>query len=113
MDKSALEALLDNVNVESMVEMPVPADVHRRLPLTDAAAATVLAGRAALRAILARTDPRLFVVVGPCSIHDPAAALDYARRLHALAGKVSRTMLLVMRVYFEKPRTSVGWKPII
>ncbi|HEY5633745.1 MAG TPA: 3-deoxy-7-phosphoheptulonate synthase, partial [Burkholderiaceae bacterium] len=113
MDKSALEALLDNVNVESMVEMPVPADVHRRLPLTDEAAATVLRGRAALRAILARTDPRLFVVVGPCSIHDPAAALDYARRLHALAGEVCGTMLLVMRVYFEKPRTSVGWKGFV
>ena len=113
MTKTALEALVDNVNVESLVEMPAPADVHERLPLTDRAAATVLGGRNALRAILARTDPRLFVVVGPCSIHDPAAALDYARRLNALAAKVSTTMLLVMRVYFEKPRTSVGWKGFV
>ena len=58
-------------------------------------------------------DPRLFVVVGPCSIHDPAAAREYAQRLRELAGKVDKTMLLVMRVYFEKPRTTVGWKGLI
>jgi 3-deoxy-7-phosphoheptulonate synthase len=109
-NRSPLETLLDNVNVEQMTEIPSPEEVHERIPLTDTAAATVLAGRNALRAILERKDPRLFVVVGPCSIHDPQAALDYARRLKGLADEVGDTLVLVMRVYFEKPRTSVGWK---
>ena len=102
--------LLDNVNVASMIEIPSPQDVQDRLVLTATAAQTVLDGRAALRAILDREDPRLFVVVGPCSIHDPDAALEYAGRLARLAADVRDTMVLVMRVYFEKPRTSVGWK---
>ena len=113
LSESPLEALLDNVNVEQMTEMPSPAEVHRRLPLTDAAARTVLDGRAALRDILERRDPRLFVVVGPCSIHDPVAALEYARRLRDLADTVAESMVMVMRVYFEKPRTSVGWKGFV
>ena len=108
--RTPLEALLDNVNVESMVEIPSPQEVQERLPLTERAAESVLAGRNAVRAILERKDPRLFVVVGPCSIHDPKAALDYARRLHRLAAEVRETLVLVMRVYFEKPRTTVGWK---
>jgi 3-deoxy-7-phosphoheptulonate synthase len=111
--RSRLEPLLDNVNVEAMVEIPSPGDVQERLPLTDAAARTVLEGRKAIRAILDRRDPRLFVVAGPCSIHDPKAALEYARRLRALAEEVSETLVLVMRVYFEKPRTAVGWKGFI
>ena len=110
---SPLEALLDNVNVEAMSEMPSPAQVHARLPLTESSARTVLAGRAALREILDRKDSRLFVVVGPCSIHDPVAAIDYAKRLKALADYISDTIVVVMRVYFEKPRTSVGWKGYI
>ncbi len=111
--RSSLEALLDNVNVEAMAEIPSPAEVQERLPLSDAAAQTVLAGRKAIRAILDRADPRLFVVVGPCSIHDPVGALDYARRLRRLADEVRGTLVLVMRVYFEKPRTSVGWKGFV
>jgi 3-deoxy-7-phosphoheptulonate synthase len=111
--RTPLEALLDNVNVSSMEEIASPQDVQERLPLTEAAAHTVLAGRQALRAILERGDPRLFIVVGPCSIHDPKAALDYARRLRGLAVEVRDTMVLVMRVYFEKPRTSLGWKGFI
>ena len=107
------EALLDNVNVETMSELPSPEQVYDRLPLTEEAAATVLAGREAIRRILERRDPRLFVVVGPCSIHDPAAALDYARRLKRLAEEVRETLVLVMRVYFEKPRTATGWKGFI
>ena len=110
---SPLEARLDNVNVEQMAEMPSPDDISARIPLTEPAAQTVLAGRDALRAILDRRDPRLFVVVGPCSIHDPAAALEYARRLKRLADEVSDTLVLVMRVYFEKPRTSAGWKGFV
>src|SRR3954471_23736333 len=110
MNRTPLEALLDNVNVSSMEEIASPQEVQERLPLTEVAARTVLGGRQALRAILERSDPRLFVVVGPCSIHDPKAALEYAGRLRRLADEVRETMVLVMRVYFEKPRTSVGWK---
>ncbi|TAK42812.1 MAG: 3-deoxy-7-phosphoheptulonate synthase [Betaproteobacteria bacterium] len=108
-----LSALLDNVNVEAMEEMPSPAEVEARVPLTEGAARTVLAGRNAVRAILDRKDARRFVVVGPCSIHDPAAALDYAERLRRLADEVRETLALVMRVYFEKPRTATGWKGFI
>src|SRR5580765_8045876 len=111
--RTPLEALVDNLNVEAMAEIPSPQDVQERLPLTERAAQTVLAGRNAVRATLERKDPRLFVVVGPCSVHDPAAALDYAARLRRLADEVADTLVLVMRVYFEKPRTSVGWKGFI
>jgi len=109
----ALELLLDNVNVAEMADIPSPAEVKARLPLSGTAAQTVLAGRARLRDILDRKDPRLFVVVGPCSIHDAQAALEYARRLKVLAAELEDTLVLVMRVYFEKPRTSVGWKGYI
>ena len=111
--RSPLETLLDNVNGERMTEIPSPEEVQERIPLTDSAAETVLAGRNALRAILDRKAPRLVGVVGPCSIHDPDAPLDYARRLKRLAGEVRDTLVLVMRVYFEKPRTVVGWKGFV
>ncbi|NMG67416.1 3-deoxy-7-phosphoheptulonate synthase [Azoarcus indigens] len=106
-------AQTENLNIAAVDHMPSPEEIKAAVPLTDRAAAAVLAGRQALADILDRKDPRLFVVVGPCSIHDPAAGLDYARRLKALADEVSETMLLVMRVYFEKPRTSTGWKGFI
>ncbi|QID17978.1 3-deoxy-7-phosphoheptulonate synthase [Nitrogeniibacter mangrovi] len=106
-------AQTENLNIIAQDDMPSPGDIKAQLPLTDTAAATVLAGRRAVQAILDREDPRLFVVVGPCSIHDPVAGLDYARRLKALADEVSDTLLLIMRVYFEKPRTSTGWKGYI
>jgi 3-deoxy-7-phosphoheptulonate synthase len=93
--------------------MPPPAQVKRELPLAESGAETVHRGRAQLARILDRLDPRLFVVVGPCSIHDPRAALEYARRLRALADEVADVLLLVMRVYFEKPRTATGWKGFI
>ncbi len=73
----------------------------------------MLEGRATLEAILDRRDPRRFVIVGPCSIHDPVAGLDYAHRLQRLADEVADTLVLVMRVYFEKPRTTTGWKGYI
>jgi len=103
----------ENLNIEAFDPMPTPEEIHARVPMTEAAAKSVLAGRRAIAAILDRIDPRLFVVVGPCSIHDPIAGLDYARRLKALADEVADTMVLVMRVYFEKPRTSTGWKGYI
>lgn len=103
----------DNLNVVGLDDMPPPAQVKQELPLGDAGAETVHHGRAQLARILDRQDTRLFVVVGPCSIHDPAAALDYAQRLRALADEVADVLLLVMRVYFEKPRTATGWKGFI
>ncbi len=104
---------IENINVSSFDAMPSPEELHARLPLSDAAGDAVTQGREALKNILDRQDPRLFVVVGPCSIHDPVAGLDYARRLKALQEEVSDTLLLVMRVYFEKPRTTTGWKGYI
>ena len=104
---------IENVNVTSFDPMPTPEDLHARLPLSDRAGEVVLQGREAMRAILDRKDPRLLVVVGPCSIHDPVGGLDYARRLKALQAEVADTLLLVMRVYFEKPRTTTGWKGYI
>ena len=103
----------ENLNIEAFDAMPTPEEIHARVPLTEAAEKSVVAGRRAIEAILDRKDARLCVVVGPCSIHDPVAGLDYARRLKALADAVADTMLLVMRVYFEKPRTATGWKGFI
>jgi 3-deoxy-7-phosphoheptulonate synthase len=104
---------LQNVNVASSDLLATPEEVKRRLPLTARAADTVLRLRETLRAILERRDPRLFVVVGPCSIHDVVAAREYADRLKRLADQVAPTLFLIMRVYFEKPRTTVGWKGLI
>ena len=104
---------LQNVNVVSSELLATPEEVKRRLPLTSRAAETVFKFREIVRAILERRDRRLFVVVGPCSIHDVAAAREYANRLKELASRVEATMVLIMRVYFEKPRTTVGWKGLI
>jgi 3-deoxy-7-phosphoheptulonate synthase len=90
-----------------------PALLRDDLPLVDDAARVVVNGRDAVSAILSGRDDRLLVVVGPCSVHDPAAALDYATRLAALAREVEDRLLIVMRVYFEKPRTTLGWKGLI
>src|SRR5574343_1082406 len=104
---------IENINVTSFAPMPTPEALHSKLPMSDLASDTVMKGREALRNIIDRKDKRLFVVVGPCSIHDPVAGLDYARRLKALQAEVADTMLLVMRVDFEKPRTTTGWKGYI
>ncbi|WP_242393515.1 3-deoxy-7-phosphoheptulonate synthase [Anaeromyxobacter oryzisoli] len=103
----------ENLNVVAFDLMPSPEELKARAPLSDAAARTVVQSRRTLEAILDGRDPRLFVVVGPCSMHDPVAGLDYARRLRALSDEVKDTLHLVMRVYFEKPRTSLGWKGFI
>lgn len=103
----------ENLNIAAFEAMPPPDEIIARVPLSEAAAQTVVAGRRALADILERKDPRLFVVIGPCSIHDPVAGLDYARRLKKVADEVADSLLVVMRVYFEKPRTSVGWKGYI
>ncbi len=102
-----------NLRVSQFTELPSPADLQAELPLDAHAHAVVERGRDQIRAILNGVDDRLLVVVGPCSIHDPAAGLDYARRL-AVAAKVhEEDLLVVMRAYFEKPRTTVGWKGLI
>ncbi|WP_308367196.1 MULTISPECIES: 3-deoxy-7-phosphoheptulonate synthase [unclassified Microbulbifer] len=103
----------DDLNVVSQEILISPEQLKAELPVSDAAEATVAAGRAAVRDILDRKDHRLMVVIGPCSVHDVDAALDYARRLKTVADQVSDTLLIVMRVYFEKPRTTVGWKGLI
>jgi 3-deoxy-7-phosphoheptulonate synthase len=104
---------LENLNVASQEALITPEALKKEMPLTGKAADTVLRGRQAIYDIMDGKDHRLFVVVGPCSIHDVEAALDYATRLKKLADEVSDTMLIVMRVYFEKPRTTVGWKGLI
>jgi 3-deoxy-7-phosphoheptulonate synthase len=105
--------LLAEFDEQRSMVMPSPAEVRSVLPLGSNVASTVAAGRRSIRDILERRDPRLLVVVGPCSIHDPMAALDYAARLAGLAREVADSMVVVMRVYFEKPRTSTGWKGLI
>ena len=93
--------------------LPSPTDLRQRLPLSAALASQVQTQREAIRAVLDGSDPRLLVVVGPCSLHDPISALEYADRLAALAFDVSDQLLLVMRAYVEKPRTTIGWKGLV
>ncbi len=107
------ETHLTNINVESLDVLITPEQLKKDIPVTPAARETIIKGRDTIRNILDRKDPRLIVVVGPCSIHDVAAAKDYATRLKKLADEVSDTLCLVMRVYFEKPRTTVGWKGLV
>lgn len=104
---------LENLNVASQEALITPEALKREMPLSGKAAATVTEGRQTIYNIMDGKDHRLFVVVGPCSIHDVEAAHDYARKLKALADELSDTLYIVMRVYFEKPRTTVGWKGLI
>ena len=102
-----------DLHVKGMVPLLAPRALKAQMPMTEAAGATVTQGREAIRGILGQTDPRLLVVVGPCSIHDVAAALEYAGRLAALRRELRERLEIVMRVYFEKPRTTIGWKGLI
>lgn len=112
-DVSVMDQTVEDINIDSIQTLITPAQLKAEMPLSDAAKATVLAGRQTVRNILDGKDHRLFVVIGPCSIHDPKAAHEYAERLKVLSAKVQDTLYLVMRVYFEKPRTTVGWKGLI
>ena len=103
----------NDINIASAEVLITPAELKSKIPMTPAAEATVLESRQVIRNILDGKDKRLFVVIGPCSIHDIEAAKDYARRIKTLADEVSDSLYLVMRVYFEKPRTTVGWKGLI
>lgn len=102
-----------NINVDSQDILITPELLKSALPMSDSIHDTLAASRKVIEDILDRQDPRVFVVVGPCSIHDPSAALEYARRLKILADELSDTLYIVMRVYFEKPRTTVGWKGLV
>lgn len=104
---------IENLNIESQEVLITPAALKAKIPLTEKAAEIVAKGRETVRNILDHKDHRIFIVIGPCSIHDLDAAKDYAQRLKALAEKVDDTIYLVMRVYFEKPRTTTGWKGLI
>ena len=104
---------VDNLNIDSISVLITPEGLKEQLPLTDTAKKVITEGRQVIRNILDGSDKRLFVVIGPCSIHDTEAALDYAKRLKILAEKVKDSLYIVMRVYFEKPRTTVGWKGLI
>ncbi|MFI5360820.1 MAG: 3-deoxy-7-phosphoheptulonate synthase [Elusimicrobiota bacterium] len=104
---------LVDTNIAGHYSLPTPRQVRKLLPASKACLDSVALGRRAIRAVLNGDDDRLFAVVGPCSIHDPRAAFEYAERLRELAEKVSNRFVLVMRVYFEKPRTTVGWKGLI
>lgn len=107
------DAQVDDLNVVSQELLISPDALKTALPLTETARKVVTEGRETVRNILDRKDPRIFVVIGPCSIHDVDAAKDYASRLKKLAEEVSDTIYVIMRVYFEKPRTTVGWKGLI
>ena len=105
--------VIDNLNVESQEILITPEQLKAEIPVSEIAAKNIAESREVIRNILDGTDHRLFVVVGPCSIHDVDAALDYATRLKDLAEELKDTLYIVMRVYFEKPRTTVGWKGLI
>ena len=102
-----------DLHVVDTIPLPTPAEFETELPIPHEVLDTVLRGRHAIEEILAGRDDRLLLVVGPCSIHDERSALEYARRLAALAREIEDRVLVVMRVYFEKPRTTVGWKGLI
>jgi 3-deoxy-7-phosphoheptulonate synthase len=93
--------------------LPAPRELHLNLPVGEAEVAHIVRARAAVQAILRGEDDRLLVIVGPCSIHEPESAIEYARRLRDFAPGVADALRLVMRVYFEKPRTRLGWKGLI
>ncbi|MEI7962925.1 MAG: 3-deoxy-7-phosphoheptulonate synthase, partial [Verrucomicrobiota bacterium] len=103
----------ENIRVCGVTRLVSPKDVKAKLPASPEILAKVAENRETCRRILRGEDPRLLVIVGPCSIHDPVSALDYARRLALLAKEVEDRLFIVMRVYFEKPRTTVGWKGLI
>ncbi|MGH8967713.1 MAG: 3-deoxy-7-phosphoheptulonate synthase, partial [Actinomycetes bacterium] len=108
-----LMAETSDLRVRALDPLPAPGALRAELPLGTPRSDLVTTSRREVRDVLRGEDDRLLVVVGPCSVHDPAAALEYARRLAPLARELSDDLVVVMRVYFEKPRTVVGWKGLI
>lgn len=111
--KNMTDNRVEDLNIESIAPLITPQQLKEEMPISEAAVASVQKGREVIRNILDGKDHRIFAVVGPCSIHDVDAAKEYAQRLRDLAEEVSDSIYLVMRVYFEKPRTTVGWKGLI
>ena len=109
----AMRYMTDDLRIREIKELAPPSHLVREFPCDDAIAELVYATRSALHRILHGMEDRLIVVIGPCSIHDPRAALDYARRLKVERDRLAGELEVVMRVYFEKPRTTVGWKGLI
>jgi len=103
----------DDLRIQEIREVIPPNEVHRLYPITERGSETVFGTRKAIHDILHGADDRLLVVAGPCSIHDVDAALDYAGRLKRMREELAEDLVIVMRVYFEKPRTTVGWKGLI
>jgi 3-deoxy-7-phosphoheptulonate synthase len=108
-----MHSTTEDLRIQSINEVITPEVLHDECPITDTAATTVSASRGEIHKLLHGEDDRLLVVVGPCSIHDPMAALDYARHIKQAREQWGNDLLIVMRVYFEKPRTTVGWKGLI
>ncbi|MGH8830398.1 MAG: 3-deoxy-7-phosphoheptulonate synthase, partial [Polaromonas sp.] len=104
---------ISDIHIAQADPLPEPRLLRDELPAGETEAAFITASRAATRNILRGLDDRLLVVVGPCSIHEPESALEYATRLRQVADRLGESLLLVMRVYFEKPRTRMGWKGLI
>ena len=111
--KQMLPSATRDVHIESTTPLITPIDLVNKLPITPKVERTVMSGRDQVRNILNGQDARLMMIFGPCSIHDEEAALDYARRLVDLSEQLSDRLLILMRVYFEKPRTTIGWKGLI
>jgi len=109
----AMKYITDDLRISGMSEIASPKQIHDEYPLTETAARTTHDTRQAIGDILRGTDDRLLVVIGPCSIHDPKLAMEYARKIKEMKGTLNKDLLIVMRVYFEKPRTTVGWKGLI
>lgn len=105
--------LTEDIRIAATKELVSPAQIHEQFPISEAAAKTTLNGRSEIQEIMAGRDDRLVVIVGPCSIHDPQSAMEYAQRLASLREELKDDLAIVMRVYFEKPRTTVGWKGLI
>ena len=103
----------DDLRISGMQEVIAPEELHREYPISEVASDTVYSTRQSIHEILNDKDDRLLVIVGPCSIHDPKAAREYAKRLKNMIEELSDDLCIVMRVYFEKPRTTVGWKGLI
>lgn len=102
-----------DLHVEEFIQLVSPRALEKELPMTRKATETILTGRETIENILSKKDNRILVIVGPCSIHEIKAAVEYAKKLNRLRQKVAETLYVVMRVYFEKPRTTVGWKGLI
>ena len=108
-----MPANIDDLRIRNLRELLTPEALIAEMPASEGLAQHVTDARSAIQAVLNQSDDRLVVVVGPCSIHDPVAAMDYAGRLQPIADQLAGELLIVMRVYFEKPRTTVGWKGLI